>query len=501
MAKQLEFSIKILGTDTQVKKLDAMKASLASFATAMEGVAKDSIAFDVLDVKAGQVQKAIGILEAEIATLYSSANTNAAAMEAASGKVIAGVGNVGDAIAAQLDAVFAGTERLEGSAANAGAAIGGVRDAIESIQDARAADGWNESFEQVTLRVSRLREEVEQAGSTFENLAAPFGNMLAAMQQAEMAYYDDRTKEYNNRIDELEKKAKDATGRQGAIYEAQLKAERRQMEQNEAAKEQARLKYARLQKARDISEATIVAVKSAAGAFSAMVGIPVVGPVLAPIAAAAAAAFGAAQVAAIAATPLALGGELSGDIAQVRHGHIPAGAGEISGASHSDASGGVHFTYRGKPFAAEGGELKTNNGGKRYIFTKGVGRDPLLRRLALATHNSSGSFVAHMVAGIVNAAGGGRSFSQPMAGAMLAAGGDLSFYTQPLLPQPIQVQQAGTDTRIIALLEETKATQALLNANLNELQKRQDNLRIVLPVDQLNELQQNETFVKVNAIF
>jgi hypothetical protein len=105
-----------------------------------------------------------------------------------------------------------------------------------------------------------------------------------------------------------------------------------------------------------------------------------------------------------------------------------------------------------------------------------------------------------MVAGIVNAAAGGRQFSHPMAGAMLAGGGDLSAYTQPLIPQPMQLTSA-TDPRIIALLEETKATQAELRANLSELQRRQDNLRIVLPVDKLTDFQQNEKFVKESAIF
>lgn len=83
------------------------------------------------------------------------------------------------------------------------------------------------------------------------------------------------------------------------------------------------------------------------GAYSALVGIPIVGPIIAPIAAAVAKAYGYASAAGIQAITFARGGELRGR----RH-----------------EQGGIPFTINGKPgFEAEDGEILINRNSSRMF--------------------------------------------------------------------------------------------------------------------------------------
>lgn len=217
------------------------------------------------------------------------------------------------------------------------------------------------------------------------------------------------------------------------------------------------------------------------------------GPIAGAIAAVAIAATTAAQIGVIASqqypSKLALGGDIDGDINNVRGGTIPSDAGVIQGPSH--AGGGVDFVYKGKKFNAEGGELKTNNGKKRYIFTKGVNNDPVLRRIALATHNNEGHPMAQIVGSIINQAAGGRSFGNGNYRNIMAAGGDVDGMISNTLTPTIVVSQM-SDPAILQLIAEVNNNNVLLRERVEKLQSRQDNMKIVLPVDRVTDLQRQE---------
>jgi|GEM_PF-6786438 len=214
------------------------------------------------------------------------------------------------------------------------------------------------------------------------------------------------------------------------------------------------------------------------------------GPIAGAIAAVAIAATTAAQIGIIASQQFPASKlDKGGDISNISGGSIPSGAGAISGPSHG--GGGVDFMYNGKRFNAEGGEIKTNNGRSRYIFTRGVNSDPVLRRIALATHNDSGHPVARIVGSIVNQAGGGRGFGGKGLGIM-ASGGDLdSVMGMPLTPQILVSNSA--DPAVLQLISEVNQTNQLLSAQVSVLESRIDNMKLVVPVDRVTDLQKQDS--------
>lgn len=341
-------------------------------------------------------------------------------------------------------------------------------------------------------------ENTQKALSGISDILSTADSAISALGEAMTAQYDERIQHSQDKISELEEAVKNSTGRQKKTLQAQLDAEKAQLKQAEADKDATRRKYAKAKKAMDIIQAEITGVKSALEAYQSLVGIPYVGPVLAAIAAAAAIAFAQVQVAAIAKTPLAQGGNLgNGDIGNVSGGNIPAGAGMISGPSH--AGGGVRFNYRGNWYEAEGGELKTHNGNERYIFTKRVAQDPVLRNIALATHNNVGHPLAGIVGSLVNSYAGGRSFGYSMGG-VLASGGNLdNVMGNPM--QPPVVTSSGSDPVVVKLIADVNKNQTSLREYIDATNRRIDEMKIAVPVDQVTDVQNKAKEVRTVGLF
>lgn len=341
-------------------------------------------------------------------------------------------------------------------------------------------------------------EDAQKALSGVSEIFSNAESAISALGESVSAQYDQRIQESQDKISGLEEAVKNSNGRQKKALQAQLDAEKSALKQAEAEKDATRKKYAKAKKAIDIIQAEISGAKSALEAYQSLVGIPYVGPVLGAIAAAAAIAFAQVQVAAIANTPLAQGGNLGGgDISNISGGNIPAGAGVISGPRHT--GGGVRFKYRGNWYEAEGGELKTNNGKERYIFTRGVADDPVLRNIALATHNHSGHPVAGLVGSLVNMYAGGRSFGYGIGG-MLASGGNLDNVLGAQIQPPV-VATNNTDPQLLKLLNDVNQNQNTLRQYVDATNRRIDELKIVVPVDQVTDVQGKAKEVRTAGLF
>lgn len=201
----------------------------------------------------------------------------------------------------------------------------------------------------------------------------------------------------------------------------------------------------------------------------------------------------AAQVATIAAQKLAKGGLLGKGISNIIGGTIPEGAGILQGKSH--AEGGIKFMHNGIPYEAEGGEPKTNNGDVSYIFTKGVANDDVLKKIALATHNQKGHPVAGLVASIVNMAGGGVPFYGSRF--KLADGGVLGG-TMPT-PSISVSRSAGVDLQLL-VSEVNRSTNSLIS-KIDERISAIEGQKLVTPVDEISDLQENKRRIKKSTAF
>lgn len=201
----------------------------------------------------------------------------------------------------------------------------------------------------------------------------------------------------------------------------------------------------------------------------------------------------AASIATIAAQKLAKGGILGKGVSNVSGGSIPEGSGMLQGKSHAD--GGIKFLHNGIPYEAEGGELKTDNGNQSFIFTKGVANDDVLKRIALATHNSSGHPVAGMVASLVNMAGGGVPFFGNKF--KLADGGVLG---NPLpLPNISISRNAGIDLQ--RLIDEVNVNTIVLMDKINQRIDAVEEQKLVTPVDDISDLQTVKSKIKKSTVF
>lgn len=337
------------------------------------------------------------------------------------------------------------------------------------------------------------RDQMISLVSDYANNVSSFlgslSDLVTAVNKAETDSYAAEIETRKGKISDLESHVQKSTGRQKVLYQQQLAAETAALHKAEKEKEEARLKGAKAHKAIAIIQATI---STALAVVNALATAPnfIAGIIFAVLAGIA----GAIQIGIIAAAPLARGGSLDGDISGDG---IPSGAGMIQGPSH--ANGGVKFKYRGRNYEAEGGELKTNNGPSRYIFTRRVAEDPVLKQIALATHNNQGHPIAGLVGSIVNTAAGGRGFGITGDG-MLASGGNLDNVIGDPLGAPVVVTNS-TDPAIIQLI-------ASVNDNANQSRElaiaannRIDNLKIAVPVDEINDVQGKQQEVKAAGLF
>lgn len=338
------------------------------------------------------------------------------------------------------------------------------------------------------------KKRIAKASGYLQQISTNVGEISSVVQgfgQIQMDTFDRSIELHNSRIQDLEDKISKSSGRQKKIYEQQLKAEKDSMARTEAEKERVRIKYAKAQKAIGIIQATI---NTALAVMNALATVPYPANL---VFAALAAGTGAAQIALIASQPLAKGGNLNeGEISDVRGGAIPHEAGMIAGPSHR--SGGVKFKYRGRRYEAEGGELKTNNGSSRYIFTKRVAQDPVLKSIALATHNNSGHPAAKAVGSYINMYAGGRSFGAGTG--WLAEGGSLDNAMGSAMAPPVIVTTS-SDPQVLQLI-------ASVNENVNQVKmyvdstnKRIDNLIVAVPVDEINDVQGRQEETKAAIIF
>lgn len=377
-----------------------------------------------------------------------------------------------------------------------------INNELAKLEEARTGKQEEESEKRAQLDKQESDNKIQATNGVFNvvtNILSSTAGVVDEFAQREMSAYDSKINFQKDKLSELESKVSSTSGATQRIYSKQLKAERAELEKTEKEKEGTRRKYAKIKKGIDITQAIIATASSAIQAFSSMAAIPIVGPALGAVAAAAAAAFGAVQVGLISSTPLAKGGNLNGDISNVQDGSIPSGAGVIMGPSHQSKSGGVGFTYKGRPFKAEGGEIKTNNGGERFIFTKSVNSDPLLRSIALATHNSKGHPMARIIGSLVNQYAGGRSF---MGGAqMMAMGGSLDAVIGQPLGAPIVVTSQSTDPAILSLISEVNEQNKTFAKKMDERISKIETIKWAVPVDRVTEIQTDETRVRSTALF
>lgn len=357
------------------------------------------------------------------------------------------------------------------------------------------AEHTNNVKTQSEIRVNTLTEEQQKQAdqvSTYlgviSNAASGIQSALQELGQRESEKFDEQIEARKDKISDLENKVETSTGRMKKIYEAQLKSEQDALKKSEAEKEQVRLKYARAAKAVAVIQAIIATAMSVLQALSS------VPPPASYVMAAVSGALGAVQIGLIASQKLAKGGNLDGDVSG---NGIPSGAGMINGPSH--AGGGVKFIYKGQRYEAEGGELKTHNGNSRYIFTKKVADDPVLKQIALATHNNTGHPMARMVGSMVNMYAGGRSFGGTHSG-WLAAGGDLDSVAGVPLNAPMVVTQT-TDPAIIQLISDVNTHVASVKDYVDATNSRLDNLKVAVPVDQVTDVQTKTSEVKTAALF
>lgn len=373
---------------------------------------------------------------------------------------------------------------------------------LAKLEEARTGKQNEESEKRKQLDTEEYKNKEAAVMGVFNVVSSIASNTESVVNEfasREMAEYDKGIEFKKGKLAELESKVNSTSGATQRVYIKQLESEKRELAKSEADKEATRRKYAKIKKGIDIAQATITGIKSAIDAFDAMAGIPIVGPALGAVAAAGAAAFAAVQIGLIASTPLAKGGRLDGDISNVRHGSVPDEAGVIQGPSHQSATGGVHFRYKGRPFVAEGGEIKVNNGSSRYIFTKGVNSDPLLRAIALATHNNSGHPMARMVGSMVNMYAGGRSFGD--GGQLMAMGGNLDSVIGQPLGAPVVITTQTADPNIVQLIAEVNGQTQRFAEKMDERISKIENTKYVTPVDKVTEIQENEKQVRTTGLF
>ncbi len=324
--------------------------------------------------------------------------------------------------------------------------------------------------------------------NTIGQITSDVAGIVAAIGKLETDSFNKEIDERKSKVQELEQEVEKSHGRQKKALISRLEAEKTALAKAEKEKEETRIKYAKAQKAFAIIMAIV---NTALAVISALATAPTI--IAGVVFAALAAATGAAQIGIIAAQPLAKGGDLN----NIRGGTIPSEAGIIQGPSHGQ--GGVKFDYQGKPFEAEGGEIKTNNGNRKYIFTKKVAQDPILRAIALATHNNSGHPAAAVVGSYINSFAGGRSFGA--GGSMkLAAGGSLDSVTGPALSAPIIVS-AGADPNVVKLIAEVNAGNQELKRYVDATNTRIDNIRVAVPVDQITDVQTKTKEVREASLF
>jgi hypothetical protein len=373
---------------------------------------------------------------------------------------------------------------------------------LAKLEEARTKKQGEEASKRKGIDDEETKNKISAVNSVFDvvsNIGSSTNNIVSQFAQREMSTFDEKINYQKDRLSDLESKVASTSGATQRIYQKQLEAEKASLEKTEAEKEKTRKKYAKIKKGIDITLAIIDAAKSAIAAYSAYAGIPIVGPVLGAVAAAAAAAFGAVQVGLIASTPLAKGGNLNGDISNVNNGHIPSGAGVITGDTHSSPSGGVGFNYKGKAFKAEAGEIKVNNGKERFIFTKKVFSDPVLRAIAMATHNNQGHPMARMVGSMVNMYAGGRSFGG--GSGYMAMGGSLDAVMGKALESPVIVTAHSTDPAIIDLIKDVNEQSKMIAGKLEERISAVERMKIAVPVDKVSEIQDNEKKVRSTGLF
>jgi hypothetical protein len=359
-------------------------------------------------------------------------------------------------------------------------------------------------------RENRFNNFQDKAGLVLSNLgelASAIGDIFQVQADRQIDDQNRIQEEIQVRIDALQEKKNSASDADKIRLDKEIKEEQKRLKDSQKVEEQIKKDAARKKKAIDITSALITGAVNAITAYGVglQAGFPQ-GLILAPVLAALSAAFTAIQVGIIAATPLKKGGKLKGiirdlrklasggDISNVSNGFIPRGSGMIVAPRHS--SNGVKFQYQGRDYEAEGGELKTNNGKDRYIFTRGVGQDATLRKLALATHGSSFHPGAKVVASMVNQMGGGRSFMSE-GGSLLQSGASLS---QPL-PQPNIVLNDKTNLDLTGLINSVNASNQLISERIDQVEKNFVDTKIAVPVDEVTDIQTSRTQSRQAGLF
>lgn len=406
-------------------------------------------------------------------------------------------------------------ERL--SAAQAGAEGAVVIDENEKKELLRQQEDFNNEIilkeKENQDALDQIREEgrQKQLGKAQEVLGilneftSVLGDIFQTQADNQIADIEGRQEVINERISELEAKKETAGEADKRRLDKQINNERSQLKKLDKEKEEINRKAAIKAKAVAILAAiinTALAVTNALATVQPFLPAGVAAGVLAG-------ALGAVQVGIIAAQPLSKGGKLKGvmrnlrtvkrladggDITNVTGGFIPRGSGTIVAPRHS--ANGVSFEYNGNRYEAEGGELKTNNGKDRYIFTRGVGQDATLRKLALATHGNSFHPGAKMVASLVNQMGGGRSFME-RGGALLASGGSLG---QPL-PQPNVVIKDNSGIDLSELINSVKDSNKIISERIDQVEKNFNDTKIAVPVDEVTDIQTQRTNSRAAGMF
>ena len=139
--------------------------------------------------------------------------------------------------------------------------------------------------------------------------------------------------------------------------------------------------------------------------------------------------------------------------------------GTITGKLHRH--GGVKATYKGIPVEVEGGEGTTRNGKRRWIFNRGVMKDPVLRRFAMQTHQPHAySPTLDRLAGIINALG--------MENMKFALGGAIGYkpLSYHIVPPPAYFAEGG------ALDAAGSASSGITNALLRQMLNALESIRL-----------------------
>lgn len=114
MAKQLEFSLKILGTDTQVKSIESIRASLLKLNAQLQGVSASSVSFDVITVKIDALSTRLAALEAAASASVNAISGTSARQKAGADGLISSITGVGKAFEETLGSVRTAFSEIEG---------------------------------------------------------------------------------------------------------------------------------------------------------------------------------------------------------------------------------------------------------------------------------------------------------------------------------------------------------------------------------------------------